>query len=276
MGWSAFQTPSLLYKTCRPWSLIATNSFVSLPSHFLFAQFFMLCTFALGNADNVTLYPAIPVEICSLSRLTTLAVPNNALKVLPEVGNFISFIMRPTMIRHPSYVTLFFSFNLQNIGGLVSLQILDLRCNDIQEIPVSLGQLSNLRVLDMRINDVHLVSFFIFFCLLSVLEMFSKLSVCARRCLDPSVDYYPCVSLTSAIIALPAYPRHWFNYPISQAWNWQQTDSRYFWHGVGEKRKYFNLFYFFRRLFLLGLQRWRHLRSCNCTGIILAVLLGTQ
>lgn len=71
---------------------------------------------------------------------------------------------------------------MQNIGGLVSLQILDLRCNDIQEIPVSLGQLSNLRVLDMRINDVHLVScMFLFFSV-------HDLQLCVYRYLDPSVD----------------------------------------------------------------------------------------
>ena len=78
-------------------------------------------------------------------------MPNNALRDLPEVQK-----KEQTLSKAVSFSKKVVSL-VQNIGELVSLQILDLRCNDIQEIPVSIGQLTNLRVLDLRINDIHVV-----------------------------------------------------------------------------------------------------------------------
>lgn len=109
--------------------------------------------------------------MCSLSRLTTLAVPNNALKNLPEVKKLFWAFNSTTLFGSTGCF-----FHLQNIGGLVSLQILDLRCNDIQEIPLSVGRLSNLRVLDMRINDIHLVSILFLF----LPHRSSELSTCSQ------------------------------------------------------------------------------------------------
>jgi len=40
---------------------------------------------------------------------------------------------------------------------LSSLQVLDVRCNDLEALPASVGNLSHLRVLDVRINDIQSV-----------------------------------------------------------------------------------------------------------------------